>query len=139
MASPAQELHAARDAALRASTDLAYAMGGVKLFTAPPTNKTPPYVLHGEDTAIPSFGQCADEAEILSTVHWWSKPSTNDDQAEARAMGAAIVPVLTGLQFLPTYEIVETIIEAEEYRTDPDGSTHGIARARHLMTEIVSA
>lgn len=139
MASPAQELHTAREAALRASTDLADAMGGVRLYTAPPTNKSPPYVIHGEDTIITSFGECADEAEILSTVHWWSKPSTNDDQAEARAIGAAIVPVLMSLQFLPTYEIVETILEAEEYRTDPDGSTHGIARARHLITEIVSA
>lgn len=136
MTSPAAPFHAAQEAALRASAALATAMGVLKVYTVVPANATLPYLVIGDDTVVPEFGGCVEESEITATVSWWSKPAPPQPD-QARTMGAAIINALATDLTLIGHVIDEYEVEAETYSTDPDGSTHGRAIFRYLLTETV--
>lgn len=138
MSSPAGPFKTAQESALRGSTALAAAMdtGGKGILDAVPANQEPPYVVLGQDQILLENGEgCADEAEVFSTVQWWSRPATPDKQAQARAMGAAIGAALNAALTIAGWDTVLWELLSETYGTDPDQSTHGRAEFRYLLTE----
>lgn len=140
MPSPAAAFHAAQEAALRASGDLTTAMGLAKarLYTEAPVNAPVPYGVIGEDQVLLENGDCAAEAEIFSTVHFWSRAAPLDKGAQARAMGAAAIAALNLALTITGWDVVEWEMTSERYVTDPDQSTHGILEFHYLLTEQVT-
>lgn len=136
MPSPAAAFKVARDAALKASAALATAAGGLaRVFTDPPTNLKPPYVLTGEDQVLlESSVDCGDEAELFSTIHLWSRTEPRDGGLQARQMGAAIIDVMLGELVVSGWDVDLAELVDERYVTDPDGSTHGVLTLRHMLT-----
>lgn len=140
MASPAGAFHTAQEAALRASVALATAMGGqVRLYTEVPDNAPLPYIVIGSDQVIlDASSDCADEAEIVSTVQWWTRKSPLDHGAQARAMGSAIITALNIAMTVTGWDVIEFLCQSEEYNTDPDRSTRGRAVFEYQLTEQVA-
>lgn len=139
MSSPAGPFHAAQDAALRASADLATAMGvAVVPLVEVMANQAPPYVVGGQYQILLENSACADQAEIFSTVTWWSRPAVRDKGVQARAMGAAIVTALNTALNLAGWYVVEWELQSEDYSTDPDQSTKGRAVFHYLLSQTIT-
>lgn len=130
------------EAALRGSAALATAMAtaGKGIVTEAPAGIAMPYVLIGNDQILLENGEdCADEAEVFCTVQWWSRTSgALDKQAQARAMGAAIIAALNVALTISGWDCVVWEMQDENYGTDPDQSTHGRAVFHYQLTEIVA-
>lgn len=139
MSSPAAAFHAAQDAALRASTALATAMGTtvVPLVEVTP-NQVPPYVVGGQYQVLLENGACADQAEVFSTVTWWSRTAARDHGAQARAMGAAIITALNTALNLAGWYVVEWELQSEDYATQADQSTRGRAVFHYLISQTIT-
>ena len=140
MGSPAGPFKAAQETALRASAGLMSAMGlgTARIYTEAPPNAVMPYVVIGEDQILlDQSSDCADEAEIISTVHVWSRVSPLDKGVQARAMGSAIIDDGLALT-IAGWDVVESDLQSETYVTDPDQSTHGVLVLRYLLTEQVA-
>lgn len=140
MPSPAGPYKVAQEAALRTSSALAMAMGPVlRLYTEVQPDAKLPYVVLGNDQIlIETNPGCADEAEVISTVTWWSRTSPTDKGVQARAMGSAIIDALNVQLTVAGWDVDEWEVQSEQYLTDPDLSTKGIAVIRHLLTEQVA-
>lgn len=150
MTTPAGPFKEAQEGELRAAPTgaaLAAAMGldVPKIYTerppAGPLAAPLPYLVIGEDEVQLTRGDdCADEAEIFSTVHVWARKRLAPGDAPDKGMqareilGIAIGALNTEFE-VEGWEIVEAELESERYVTDPDGSTHGMARFRYLLTE----
>lgn len=139
MPSPADPFKIAQEAALRASAALATAMGGtVRIYTEVPTNAPLPYVVLGDDQVLlDTSSDCADEAEIFSTVGLWARKTPPDKGAQARAMGSAVVDALNIELTITGWTVDLAESQSESYSTDPDQSTKGVLVFRYLLTEIV--
>lgn len=137
MSSPKAAFSAAQDAALRGSAALATAMGtgGKGILTEVPANQAPPYVVQGEIQVLLENDPCADEAEVFSTVHVWSRTSPLDHGAQAGAMGAAMIAALNAQLTLTGWTVDEWELQSEGYSTDPDQSTHGVLVFHYLLTK----
>lgn len=131
--SPAIPFAAARDGALRASADLqAIFAGPVLVFTVPPQNQQPPYVVVGEDEVDDLSEDCGEAHSILSVIQWWA-----DDPITARAMGVAIVAALkVELAIEGHATVLVAMDEPERYATDPDGSSRGRVAFRYETTAL---
>lgn len=138
MSDPALGVLNAIDAALRASTALATAMGGtVKVYSAPPANAALPYVLIGQDQITGDDDECADASEIFAEIHLWSRaepPGPHGSASQARTMGAAVRAALKTELAIAGHDTDEWVFEGARYGTDPDGSTHGILNFKYLVT-----
>lgn len=139
MSSPAAAFHAAQDAALRASSALATAMGvaAVPLVEVQP-NQVPPYVVGGQYQVILENTDCAAQAEIYSTVTWWSRTAARDHGAQARAMGAAIVAALNAELSVAGWYVVVWELQSEDYVTQADQSTRGRAVFHYLLSQTIT-
>lgn len=138
MGSPAAAFKAAEEAALRASTDLATAMGGsVRIYYEVPAGAPLPYVVLGQHEIDDlSEGECGEAHSIVSTVQWWAKLTGGVKGADTvRAMGAAIVEALNTELTITGHTVVLAIMEIpERYATDPDQSSRGLAAFRYETT-----
>lgn len=138
MLSPAAPFHDAQEAALLASAALVTLMGGAaSIFTDVPTNRRPPYVVHGQDEVSPEDTGCGWRADIVSTIAWWAANLPGDGAPDlARLMGAAILDALARTDLVVagwTITLCE-IEQAERYATNPDGSTRGSVALRYELT-----
>jgi hypothetical protein len=140
MPSPAAPYKLAQEAALRASADLATAMGGtVRLYTEVPANAPLPYVVIGnDDLQQEPPGDCAIEAEITANIGIWSRKAPLDKGAQARAIGAAIIAALNAQLTITGWDVDLWEVTSERYSTDPDQSTHGIIELHYLLTQQVA-
>lgn len=140
MGSPAGAFRSAVDALLTSSPGaLSGIVDVVRVYVEVPANATLPYVLIGNDQVILTQNDgCADEAEIFSTVQWWSRTSPRDKGVQCRQMGSALVDALATDLTVSGWEVVEWECQSEEYSTDPDQSSRGRAVFRYLLTEIVA-
>jgi hypothetical protein len=140
MADPTGPLHTAIEAALRASTDLATAMGGkVRLYTEAPTNASLPYVVIGQyDGGVDRSG-CADEADITATVTLWSRTTPLDHGVQARAMGDAVLEAI-GVDLTVTgWDVMVREDDLRpSYSTQADTSTRGVLVIEYRLTEQVA-
>ena len=139
MKTPAAPFKVGMDTALRASAALT-AAGAPRIYTEVPSAKpgavSLPYVVIGQDQVLPEDTGCGVEAEVNSTVQWWSKLSAPDGGAQARAIGAAILAALAADGFpVAGWRMTAVAVESERYVTDPDQSIHGIADLRFDLTE----
>jgi Protein of unknown function (DUF3168) len=128
MPDPAAAFHAAQDAALRASTDLAalFPGGVVRVYSVVPQNATLPYLRIGDDQIIEDADPtCAVSSEIYALVHVWTKPDPPDVQLGRQMAGAirdTLSPNLTIAGFdCELAEFIDT-----RHLTDPDGSSHAV-------------
>lgn len=136
MSDPAASLIVAVEAALRASTDLATAMGGsVRVYSTTPTNAPLPYVVFGEDQIIGDDDDCTDASEAICTIHAWSKPNP-PSTTQARQIGAAIRAALATQLTLSDHVVNEWRFEDAQYLTDPDLSTHAILTFHYWLTPL---
>ena len=135
MSSPAAAYHSAQDAALRASADLATAMGTIRLYTEVPPNAPLPYVVLGQDQVLIENDDCADEAEVISTINIWSRVKPLDKGAQARAIGSAVIGALNLQLTVTGWDVDVWEVQSESYSTDPDQSSHGVLVLRHLLTK----
>ena len=137
MSSPALPFRTAQEAALRASTALAQAMGGtVRIYFEVPTNSPLPYVVLGQDEIDDLSDGCGEAHSIISTVQWWTKiVGTVKGAQAARQMGAAIIAALNTELTIAGHDTVLAIMETpERYSTDPDQSTRGPTAFRYETT-----
>lgn len=143
MASPAGPYKLAQEAALRASSALATAMGGsVRIYTEipaqPPGGLPLPYLVLGNDQILLENADCAAEAEVVSTVTAWSRTAPLDKGAQARAIGSAIIDALNTQLTVAGWDVDEWEIQSEQYLTDPDQSTKLVLVVKHLLLEQVA-
>jgi hypothetical protein len=101
-------------------------------------NQVPPYVVGGQYQILLENSACADQAEIFSTVTWWSRPAVRDKGVQARAMGAAIIAALNTALNLAGWYVVEWELQSEDYSTDPDQSTKGRAVFHYLLSQTIT-
>jgi hypothetical protein len=134
MPSPAGPYKVAQEAALRGSAALETAMvGRLVIYTEVPTNAPLPYVVLGNDQVLQEPG-CATEAEVISTIGFWSRTDPRDKGVQARAMGSAMIDALNVQLVVDGWDVDEWEVREERYSTDPDQSTHGVLVIRHLLT-----
>lgn len=138
MPSPAGPYKTAQEAALRASSALATAMGTVRIYTEVPADAKLPYIVLGNDQVLLENADCAMEAEVTSTVTAWSRTAPLDKGAQARAIGAAIIDALNLELTVPGWDVDEWEVQSEQYLTDPDQSTKLVLVVRHLLLEQVA-
>jgi hypothetical protein len=142
MNSPAAAFKAAQDAAIRAAAGLAAAMGGtLRLYTEREEDAPLPYIINGDDliTRLEETA-CGVEADLVATVQWWSRKKTLDKGAQARAMGAILVGVLTSEAFAVAGWSVDLItLQLEHYATDPDQSTRGRLIIEYELSELIES
>jgi hypothetical protein len=124
--------------ALKASTDLATAMGGsVRLFRGVIEERAAlPYVLIGEDQVIGDDEECGPASEVFATVNAWSKPNP-PGASQIRLMGAAIRAALTTALSVTGHEVVDWEFQDANYSTDPDGSSRMRAVFHYFLTPSV--
>jgi hypothetical protein len=137
MSSPAQPFRAAQEAALRASSALAQAMGGqIRIYAEVPQSAPLPYVVIGQDEIDDLSEDCGEVHSIVSTVQWWAKLTGAVKGADTvRAMGAAIVGALKTDLAITGHDVVLAIMEIpERYATDPDQSSRGLVAFRYETT-----
>lgn len=139
MSAVAEPLHAAREAALLASTALAAAMGQVEaeVFTVVPTNAPLPYIVIGDDQLLGDDTECADGAECFCTTHVFTKPNPPEGQT-CRAITDLVRDILNAPLDVDGHEVVVWEVESVQFLTDPGGTTHGIVRHRYLISELVA-
>lgn len=137
MRSPAAPLRVAYEAALRASTDLAIAMGGrARIYADVPEAAPLPYVVVGNDQILlDTSSDCGAEAEVVVTVALWSRTAPLDKGVQARAMGDAILDALLVELAVAGWAVDLFEVTSETYSTDPDQSTKGVLVFRYLLTE----
>jgi hypothetical protein len=137
MSALAEPLHEAVEAALRVSTALEAAMGTMRLYTVVPANAILPYIVIGDDQLIGDDTDCADGAEAFVTVNVWTKPNPPQGQT-CRTICDLIRDILNAPLDVDGHEVVDWQFEGMNFITDPDQSSHGIARFRYLITELVA-
>jgi hypothetical protein len=140
--SPTLPMVRAIEAAVRASADLAAAMGGRVRFypTAREAGATLPFVLIDSLQSVADGTSCADGAEVFASISLWSKPAVADRGAQAYAMGAALEEALRAQLTVEGWDVDEWPDQVEAsviYNTEPDGSIRGRLDLRYLLTEQV--
>lgn len=140
MTSPAGAFHTAQEAALRASTPLATAMGlaAPRVLTNVPAGQSPPYIVIGNDQVLITNNDCADEAEIFSTVDIWSRTNGLDKSSQCRAIAAEVIAILNAALTIPGWFVDEWELQDERHVTDADGSSHATLTFHYLLTETVT-
>jgi hypothetical protein len=136
MGTLAEAFSVGQEAMLRSSTALRAAMGldKARIYNGPvPANAVLPYVVLGEDQILGDDIECAESAEIHSTVHVWSRPEP-PTAAEAKRIGDTLIGLLKRPLVVGGYVVDEWQLESARYNTDPDGSTHGWLSFRYLIT-----
>lgn len=139
MSDPSLALQDAIDAALRASTEMAAAMGVnvVRLYSmTAPVDAPFPYVVIGEDQVVDDSTECADSSEVFTTIHVWSR--VEDDvkasRRQAKTMAGAVRATLKAPLAVAGFDVVLQEFETTRHLTDPDGRTaHSVVEHRFLL------
>jgi hypothetical protein len=136
MADPAAAFHAAQDAALRGSSDLAalFPGGVVRLYSVVPQNAPLPFVRIGDDQIIEDSDECVSGSEIFAMVHVWAKPDPPSAQL-GRLIAGVIRETLAASTFaIPGFDVVVATFVDARHLTDPDGSSHAVLNFHFLTT-----
>lgn len=126
MSEPSLALQGAISTLLKANAGVA-AIVGTRVYDAVPTNPvaTFPYLTIGDDQVLPDIAQDYDGADVVMTIHGWSRGA---GFPEVKGLGKAVNAALTDAALTITgFRIVEIIPEQIQYLRDPDGLTrHGV-------------
>jgi hypothetical protein len=128
MSDPSYEIQEAIVAAVKADTALTSLIGGRIYDPVPPTAAFP-YISIGEDQVLPDLAQCYDGADVISTLHVWSRKI---GYGEVKRVAAALESALTNATFALTgFRLVDKLFESTRYMRDPDGLTsHAVVTFR---------
>jgi hypothetical protein len=136
MADPAAAFHAAEDAALRASPELAalFSGGVVRVYSVVPQNAPLPFIRIGDDQIIEDSDECVSASEIFAAVHVWSKPDPPSVQL-ARQIAGVVRDVVPGV-VVPGFDVVLAHFLDARHLTDPDGSSHAVLTFHFALTAL---
>lgn len=138
MSDPSLALQNAMEAALRASPELADAMGGrVRLYTLSADDNAPfPYIVIGEDQIVGDETECAASSEAFTTVHVWSRVD-NDvsaSRAQAKAIAGLVRSTINEALIVEGFAVSACRFHQSRHLTDPDRRTaHSIVEHRLLL------
>lgn len=140
MSDPSLALQNAIEVALRASVELAEAMGGrVRLYTLSADDNAPfPYIVIGEDQVVGDETECAASSEAFTTVHVWAQASDDEPvsvaRTQAKAIAALVRTTLNVALPLTGFVVTEWRFESARHLTDPDQRTaHSVVEHRYLI------
>ncbi len=127
-------LQAAQVAALKADAALTALVAG-RIYDEPPAAPTFGYVVVGDDQVIDDSTDCVEAAEIVSTIHVWTR---SIGWPENKRIAAAVERVLASGLVVDGY----AVIDAEHRDTigfrEGDGKTrHGVVTFRFLLEKSV--
>lgn len=138
MADPAAAFHAAQDAALRASPDLAdmFQGGIVRLYSVVPQNAPLPFIRIGDDQVLEDSDECVSASELYAVVNIWTKPDPPSVQL-GRQIAGVIRDILADPDFLiPGFDTVIARFVDTRHLTDPDGSSHAVLTFHYALTTL---
>ena len=137
MADPAAAYHAAQDAALRGSSDLAalFPGGVVRLYSVVPQNAPLPFIRIGDDQIVEDGDECVSASEIYSTVHVWTKPDPPGVQLGRQIAGIIRETLAPDLPILGFDTVLANFLDAR-HLTDPDGTRHAVLSFHFCVTTL---
>lgn len=138
MNDPALALQNAIEAALRGSTDLAGAMGGVvRVYpVAAPDGGSFPHLTIGEDQINDDETECLASSEAFTTVHVWSRveEDVTASRAQAKRIAGVVRDVINLNLVIDGFVVVERQFQTARHLTDPDKRTaHSVVEHRLLL------
>jgi len=135
MADPAAVFHAALDAALRASPELAELFPGniVRLYSVVPQNAPLPFIRIGDDQIIEDSDECVSASDVFAAVHVWSKPDPPSVQL-GRVIAGVIRDLITPEFEVPGFDVVLATFLDTRHLTDPDGTSHALLNFHFALT-----
>lgn len=134
MSDIAEAFHAAQEAALRSSTELAELMGGrVKVYSSPPTNTVARYILIGDDLIVDDGDECQDGSEIFANtkIYWNPDPP---EATTARRVASIVRRVLNTDLNIEGHETILHAFDDMQAATSPEGVTVLVVTHRYLTT-----
>jgi hypothetical protein len=138
MADPAAAFHAAQDAALRGSAELAalWAPDVARIYSVVPQNAPLPFIRIGDDQVLEETTECVSASDLYATVHVWSKPDPPDVQL-GRQIAGVIRDILTNQGMLIAgFDLVIATYVDTRHTTDPDGSSHAVLTFQYGLTAL---
>ena len=134
MADPAAAFHAAQDAALRASVDLAalFPGGQPRIYSVVPQNAPLPFLRIGDDQILEDSTECVSGSEIYALVHVWTKPDPPGVQL-GRVIAGLVRDILTDIE-IAGFDTVLALFVDTRHLTDPDGSSHAVLTFHYSTT-----
>lgn len=128
MSDSSYEVQEAIVAAVKADATLTSLIAG-RIYDRVPPAASFPYISIGEDQVLPDLAQCYDGADVVSTLHAWSRAI---GYGEVKRVAAALEKALTAATFTLTgFRLVDKFFESTRYMRDPDGLTsHAVVTFR---------
>lgn len=135
MADPAVAFHAAQDAALRGSLQIAALFPGrlVRLYSVVPQNAPLPFIRIGDDQIIEDSDECSSGSEIFSAVHVWTMPDP-PSVSLGRQIAGLIRETLAPVLVIEGFDTILARFVDTRLATDPDGSSHAILSFHYFTT-----
>jgi hypothetical protein len=129
-------LRAAIHDALRADGGLTAALGGQRIYDAPPRGASLPYVTLGEARLVDASSDGGETQEHLLTLHAWSRQGGHK---EAHGIAGALLQALDDAPLAPDgHRLVNLRFSVADIRREADGRTyHAVVRFR-AVTEPVT-
>lgn len=131
MSDPSLEVQSALVTALKAAGALP-SIVGARVYDAPPTSPTFPYVTLGDCQVLPDKADCIDGAELFLQVDVWSRAV---GYPEAKTIAKAVVAKLDDQPLSVTaHSVIVFEHQSTNYLRDPDGLTrHAAITFRSLV------
>lgn len=124
MNDPSLELQAGIVAALKAPGALPSVVGG-RVYDAPPTNATFPYLTLGDCQVLPDKAGCIDGVEVYPQIDVWSRAV---GYPEAKTITKAVLAALDEQPITAAgFNVVVFEFQSVQYLRDPDGRTRHAA------------
>lgn len=134
MSDPSLEIQAAIAASLKSNGALP-AVVGARIFDAPPTAPTFPYITLGDCQVLPDKADCIDGAELSIQIDVWSRAV---GYVETKSIAKAIVAKLDDQPLsVAAHNVVVFEHQSTNYLRDTDGLTrHAAITFRSLTTPV---
>ncbi len=129
-------LRAAIHHALVADSGLSTALGGARVYDAPPRDATFPYVTLGEARVTDASSDDGPTQEHLLTLHAWSRQGGHK---EAHGIAGALLQALDDAPLAPDgHRLVNLRFAVADIRRENDGRTyHAVVRFRAVTEPVV--
>ncbi len=129
-------LRAAIHHALAADSGLIAALGGARVYDAPPRGVAFPYVTLGEARVTDASADDGPTQEHLLTLHAWSRQGGHK---EAHGIAGALLQALDDAPLTPDgYRLVNLRFAVADIRRENDGHTyHAVVRFRAVTEPVV--
>lgn len=132
MSDPSLDLQGAIVAALKADPAVTALISG-RVYDQVPPQAAFPYVTIGEDQTLPAWADCYDGADVILTLHAWSRAV---GYPEVKRLAAAVSAALDGVEVtIETIRLVDISWTGSRFLRDPDGNTRHAVIGFRALTE----